>query len=470
MSVIVLLADGARPDTVATAIDRGDLPELGRMREEGGLFTITSCFPSVTGPAYTPFLMGRYPGPLGLPGLRWYDRARRACGFPNFSRSYVGYQMQAVDRDLDPDVPTIFELCSSAVGALSVISRGLPPSAQIGRITLRSVLRAARTHFSGDLRGWLEIDREIGAQVTARVRRERPEFVFAAMTGVDKTSHAAGQEGPLVAEALRIVDDIATEIRFDAERGGYWPDTHVWVASDHGHSSVLEHEDLAGWVTAQGFRVLAHPWVVSRAPDVAVMVSGNAMAHLYVELTRRARPYWPTLAARWEPLAEQLLRRPSIDLLLLPTGAGSCEVRAARRGSATVTQAGGRFSYRRDNGDPLGIGRDLDSAHTVEAYEATITTDYPDAIVQIASLAGADRAGDLILSAARNWDLRSRYEPIPHKSAHGALHREHMLAPLLLSSPPAVPPRRTVDVMPSALSALGRATPSGLDGQSFFAR
>ena len=27
---------------------------------------------------------------------------------------------------------------------------------------------------------------------------------------------------------------------------------------------------------------------------------------------------------------------------------------------------------------------------------------------------------------ARDWDLRSRFEPIPHVSSHGALHREHM--------------------------------------------
>ena len=64
-----------------------------------------------------------------------------------------------------------------------------------------------------------------------------------------------------------------------------------------------------------------------------------------------------------------------------------------------------------------------------------------------------------MLSASRDWDLRSRYEPIPHVSSHGALHREHMLVPLLLNRPPRTPPRRTVDVMPSALAALGKPIP-----------
>ena len=94
-------------------------------------------------------------------------------------------------------------------------------------------------------------------------------------------------------------------------------------------------------------------------------------------------------------------------------------------------------------------------------------TDYPDSLVQIANLAGSARAGEVILSAARGWDFRAHYEPIPHVSTHGALHREHMLVPLLVNRPPARTPRRTVDVMPSALAALGKAIPPGLDGASF---
>jgi hypothetical protein len=72
-----------------------------------------------------------------------------------------------------------------------------------------------------------------------------------------------------------------------------------------------------------------------------------------------------------------------------------------------------------------------------------------------------------MLSASRDWDFRERYEPIRHVSSHGALHREHMLVPLVTSQPVHGTPRRTVDVMPSALSALGQPIPRGLDGSSF---
>src|SRR5437667_5851408 len=125
MPVVVIVADGARPDTLSAAIESGSLPALKQMRDEGGFYTVTSAFPSVTGPAYTPFLMGRYPGPVGLPGLRWYDRSHRVARFPGHSRSYVGAVMRFVDRDSDRASPTTFELAESSVGVLSVIGRGL---------------------------------------------------------------------------------------------------------------------------------------------------------------------------------------------------------------------------------------------------------------------------------------------------------------------------------------------------------
>ncbi|MDP9177729.1 MAG: alkaline phosphatase family protein [Gemmatimonadota bacterium] len=483
MSVVVLVADGARPDQLSEAIDSGALPALAQMREEGGLHTITSAFPSVTGPAYAPFLMGRYPGPVGLPGLRWYDRSRTAARLPGHSRSYVGPEMRLVDRDLDPDAPTVFEIVPASIAALNVIGRGLSKHDRIGR-GMRFVARTARIHFRGNVRGWLAIDRDIGSEVAEQIRMKEPDFVFAALTGIDKTSHSAGHEAPIVRDAMRIVDETAAEIRRDAERSGRWDDMHLWIVSDHGHSPVREHEDLAGLIRGSGARVIAHPWVYSSSADVAVMVSGNAMAHIYLDLQKRERPWWPSRDSRWNDMAELLLSRPSVDLMILPRSPHECEVHSRDHGFARMRWSlaspergehgahspqdghSERISYEPVTGDPLRIGpqQDLDNA---QAYEACIASDYPDAMVQIAHLAGAPRSGEIILSASRDWDFRARYEPIPHVSSHGALHREHMLVPLLVNRRVAGLPRRTVDVMPSALRALGITIPPGLDGEPF---
>jgi len=465
VSVVILLADGVRPDTLDAALKSGALPALARLRAEGGLHTVASCFPSVTGPAYAPFLMGRFPGPIGLPGLRWFDRERTRCRFPDYSRSYVGYQLRAVDGDIAADAPTIFELCGRSLGALNVIGRGLPKRDRIGSITVRSALRAAVTHFTGNVAGWIQIDRDVARDVVRRVRDDEPEFVFAAFTGVDKVSHARGQGSPMVLDALRIVDDVAAEIRADAEPAGRWESMSLWVVSDHGHSRVTTHEDLARVVADAGHRTMAHPWVYTLAPEVAVMVSGNAMAHLYLDVRSRVRPS-TTRDARRRELAQMLLSRESVDLLIERDG-GRTVVRTAERGDAVVSRDGGGYHYHRETGDPLGVGRDVCGASVDAAYDAMCATDYPDGLVQIAHLAESPRSGEIILSASRDWDFRSRHEPIPHVSSHGALHREHVLVPLLVNRPVAKRPRRTVDVMPSALAALGKPIPPGLDGVSF---
>jgi hypothetical protein len=439
--VIVLVADGARPDAFeGTSLDT--LPALRRLRDEGALHRVASVFPSVTGPAYTPFLLGRFPGPIGIPGLRWYDRERETCGWPDYARSYVGHQMRRFDDDLDACAPTIFELVPNSLAALSVVTRGLAASHRIGALTPSLALRATLTHFRGLAERWLDVDRETADVIVQRMHEDRPDFLFAAFTGVDKASHARGHDDPLVHDALHIVNDAATRLREDAERGGWWEDTHLWIVSDHGHSAVHTHEDLA------------------------VMVSGNAMAHLYLDLDECERPWWPALAERHGELADALLDREAVDLMLLPLRAARCVVRSARRGSAIVEQEGTTFRYRRESGDPLGVGADL-SGSADETFDAMRDGDYPDAIVQIATLAASSRAGDIILSATPGWDFRARYEPIPHRSAHGALHRDHMLVPLLTNRPTVRTPRRTTDVFASALAALGVAAPERMDGESF---
>jgi hypothetical protein len=463
--VIVIVADGARPDTLDRAIRNGAVPALRAMRDEGSLNTITTVFPSVTGPAYVPFVMGRYPGPVGLPGLRWYDRERKTCRLPGNSRSYVGFEMKHVDSDLDPSAPTIFELVPSSLAALNVISRGLDARNVLGR-GARFVIKTARTHFTGRVQGWLEIDREIAGQVMQRIRASRPEFVFAALTGIDKTSHSEGHDGAYVERGYQIVNDMVSAIRDDAESNGTWDDTHVWVVSDHGHSPVLQHDDIAGLIARLGFRSIAHPFVYSTRGEVAVMVSGNAMAHIYLDLARRSRPWLAQLDGKWQAIRDALLARDSVDLMILPTQPGACEIHGRGRGFAVLSWTNGKISYVPATGDPLGVGTHHDLSDDA-AYEIALPTDYPDALVQIARLSDSPRAGEIILSASREWDFRAKYEPIPHTSSHGALHREHMIVPLLTNKPLNRRPRRTVDVMPSALKALGIAIPPEVDGRTF---
>ena len=359
----------------------------------------------------------------------------------------------------------MFELARPSIGALSVIRRGLKRGERIGSGP-GFIARTGLTHFRGNVRGWLAIDEMISDQVSERVRADRPRFTFAALTGIDKTSHSEGHDSAIVGDAMAIVDRTVARIRADAEREGRWGSMHLWVTSDHGHSPVHSHEDLARFVESSNRKVLTHPWALRAKADVAVMVSGNAMAHIYVELAWKAKPGWTALSGKWHDLMVELEGRDSVDLVLLPRVNGECEVRARGRGSAMVSRDGERYSYSHRSGNPLGVNEFM-AATAEEAHTMTAESDYPDGVVQITHLAACDRSGDIILSASRDWDFRARYEPIPHVSSHGALHRDHMMVPLLVNRPASRTPLRTIDTMPSALHALGISIPDRVRGRIF---
>ena len=453
--VIIVVADGVRPDTLADAIDAGEVPALEALRDAQGAHTLTTVFPSVTGPAYVPFLMGAHPGQVGLPGLRWFDRSRRDTGWPHYTRSYIGSEMRKVDRDLTLATPTAFERAGGGLAMMNMIGRGLP---RRNRLTdsVGFALRAGYTHFRGDVAGWLDVDRALASQMLGRVLAERPPFTFASFCGVDKTSHSVGHRDPIVRQALTIVDRFVADVTAAATREGWLHDLALFVVSDHGHVDVAAHDDLADLFRDAGLRVLAHPKIFGvRDPEMAVMVSGNAMAHLFVELQSPTRPWWPTLADRWNDTAAMLLARPSVDLLLLPHSETTVEIRGGGgRGSAMAERVGDVYHYRPMTGDPLGLGA-VEGAREGEVWERSMHTDYPDALVQILTLNDCNRCGDFIVSATRDWDFRGRFEPIPHRSSHGALHRDHMLVPMLTNVPALAPYRRTQDVFHRAMQFLG---------------
>jgi hypothetical protein len=462
VTVVILVADGARPEALTTAMDAGQLPALAELRRDGTASTVTSVFPSVTGPAYVPFLMGIHPGEAGVPGIRWWDRSGTRVYAHGNARSYVGFEALRQDGDLSPAHRTLFELAERPLAAFTPIGRGLGDGARIG-VGIPSWPRMAWTHFRGDVQGWLRLERALADRVASRVDAERPDLAFFAHQGVDKLSHQLGADAPPVLDALRVVDGMVARVRDDARRAAR--PLELIVVSDHGHTPVHSHFDLAGFVRARGHGVLAHPWTFAGGDDLAVMVSGNAMAHLYLELSRRDRPWWPSLSRRWGGLADDLLAHEALDLLLLPHGPDACEVRSRTNGTAMVHRdRDGCYHYRTEDGDPLGLARWLDATGALQrlcmeaAYDATIDTEHPDSLVQILALAGAARSGEMLVSAAEGWDLRARWEPVPHISTHGSLRRAHLMVPLLTSFRLDVAPRRTADVFRLARAAATRAS------------
>jgi hypothetical protein len=443
-SVIVLVADGLRPDVFDEAVRAGEVPELATLRDASGPNVVTTVFPSVTGMAYVPFLTGMHPAEAGLPGLRWYDRSRAVSALIGHARSYVGPQIRRIDADLSPAATTLYERVDGrALGVESVVTRGLPKRNQLDR-GWRCAARVIHAHVTGDVARWSRLEQDLAGTLVARVRRERPRFVFAAFTSGDKATHAGGTQHGGVRSSLRLIDHVAASIRRDAEADGRWNAMHLWMVSDHGHSRVANHMDLAEELRKLGVKVRAHPWTIPDPSEAAVMVSGNSMAHVYLGLEKGVRQPWPAMSAKWARRIEPLWSHPAIDLVATKRSVTEVEVRrGSARGEISVGPRG--ICYRTLDGNPLGLDP-FDNLCDDGAHERTIESEYPDSVVQLARLALAERSGDLVVSASPGWDLRRRYEPIEHVSSHGALHAAHMLVPLVGNRRFNERPRRTLDL------------------------
>jgi hypothetical protein len=134
---------------------------------------------------------------------------------------------------------------------------------------------------------------------------------------------------------------------------------------------------------------------------------------------------------------------------------------------------GGGIRYRVVAGkDPLGFAGKIPpellagrEASPREWFDATAGTDYPDLPAQILAYFRAPRSGDIAVFAVPGWDFNHK-----HRAGHGGLTPCDMFVPMILAGPgvphATVENARTVDLMPTLLTLLGKNVPPHLDGQS----
>lgn len=461
----MLLADGARADVLEELLRAGELPALAEhVVDRGGLYQASSVFASTTGPAHLPFLTGLFPGTAGVPGIRWFDRRR---GLPGVGlgmlglRSYCGYQAGRVDRDLSPDCATLFEQCRDSVNVFGCIKRGVEHDLWSGRKNWLWLWG----HETADYR---LADQQTGAALEQVARRSQAEFTWVMFPGIDGHSHHYSPWHRRTLASYRVLDRALGRAARALQQRGTYQDTLLLVASDHGHTPVRGHWDLALYLQqGRGQRVAYHSrrtWVPR--PQAVVCVSGNGMAHLYFPSRHgwRSRPGEAGLRAQQFGLLEELLVHPAVDLLLVRDE--DSIVLLSQRGRARVWDAPGGVRYRTEGEDPLGLPALPERLDAEQALQSTFHGPYPDGLMQAAQMLRTPRSGDVMVSAAPGWDLRRRYERKQHRSGHGALHRQHMQVPVACSAPLVDGPMRTTDLHSSALEWLGRTPLYPVDGRS----
>ena len=455
---IFVLVDGARPDVMSQLIASGHLPNMGRYLDmEGSTSTAVTCLPSTTSLAYLPMLTGQYPGTADVPGTRWVEKDNfgRLRPFHSGHRSYAGPGMSRFSRDLADSTETIFELCADSLAFRSEVQRGLSPRQNrywvlcglpytIGHYIRRTDFmdRWAVRGLCKELRGW---------------KRGGPGFVFLPLSDVDTRSHGHGPMSQQVAAAYRAIDQGIGAIVETLREIGLWSRTHLIISSDHGNTFTASHLDLSRLVGEAGYRVFEYPMVLRRNCTAAVMVSGNALAHIYLSGEGGWQGPISGLGLHREhgSLLEKLKGRDEVEWVAYREDDGRIAV-ATAQGAALVGTANGSYTYHWEGRDPLQLGLQDSTIPRQRQLAETIDTPFPDALEQLCHLFRSSRTGDIVVTAKPGYDLRARYEWPEHHSSHGGLCRDQMLVPLLSNRPlDGSSPVRTVDIFATIAGSLG---------------
>lgn len=464
-SFILILADGARFDVFEELLAGGELPHIQRhIVERGGYRRMTTVFTSTTGPAYVPFMTGCFPGTANLPGIRWFDKkAYAAKSFlnPHRFRSYCGWEGFFMNRDLRPNLPTIFELLPDAVNVFGPISRGVAHGNNPGK--RRKTYHIARAHSNGR---YEPVD-ALGLRVFMQTLERPSRFRFLALPGIDGISHNTHPRHERTIEAYRFVDRAIGQIADRLQRDRTYDRTALAICSDHGLSQTHTHFDVPVFMEESlGLSTLFYTNVFRRHPVASAHVSGNGMVHLYFKIKDWRDPcYDEHLTSSGTDLLKIFLENPAVDLAICRTRDGWIRI-DGRQGQAKLRESGDRIEYHVTTVDPFGLPSLPSLMSFDDALRLTFDTDYPDALVQIAQIFRSERCGDLILSATPGYDLRFKWEKPEHKSSHGSLHRDHMMTPFCMSLPMTDRPARSVDVFPSVLSCHGMQSSQAIDGKS----
>lgn len=444
-------------------VKQGRLPHMEKLFfKQGTVWDGTTVFPSTTGPAYLPIVTGCFPGTCNVPGIRWIDRKHFDKGWNKLgTRSYVGYESFFFNDDISKDTKSLFEVFDDNLSIHNMVNRGVTKKSEPLKIFSSLLIFVAKLSHQ-----WKIID-DLAGKISQRVlRKNMPKFSFITFLGVDEDSHLSSPFSEKTLRAYETVDKSVGKIIEILKEKNIYDQTLIFGSADHGLSDTKHHFELCDFVKNQGYKTFVYPKVYMKDSTAACMVSGNAMAHLYFKSGSSWEKEMFHEELTEKNLIQPLLEQESIDILISRTSKQSVMVNS-KRGQAEISFTNDELHYHVHGTDPFGYPAVLSPKNSY--YDATVGTDYPDAIMQAWQIMQASRAGDLIVTAKIGHDLRDRFEIPEHFASHGSFHREHMLVPILCNQKmDTAIPKRTVNIFPTILKLMGVNT-NGIptDGESF---
>lgn len=462
-SCIFIMADGARADVFSGLLQSGELPNISKyILEKGSYREAVTVFPSTTGPAYTPYIMGKYPGRCNLPGIRWFDRNKYGDNILSLERfrSYIGLETYLMNSDVSKDFKTVFEIFPRSVNIFNELSRGI--NLKNDKTLFSKLYYKVKSHFTDRSD---EVDL-VAERILLQSLNEFPDYIYTVFLGIDTYSHINHPFHKKVIDSYRRIDNTVGLLAKSLESKGRLEETLIIISSDHGLTQTHSHFDSLEFLNSKGYKTFYYPNVFKhfRDADAASLISGNAMANIYV----KSRDGWDrrTTFEELGELVSDFIEREEIDIVAGLDENGRSRIKSMRGEAAAWIDSEGNINYQKIKGDPFNYNGMPKTMSPEEALAHSFNTEYPDALLQIIQLLESPRSGDLVLSASPGYDLRAKHEKPEHRSSHGALFRDHMIVPLVINTDLDKEFVRTVDIFPTILNLVGQPLPENLDGVS----
>lgn len=470
--LVLCVVDSLRTDMLAAAVDGGVAPTFAALLERGSLIgDCVSAFPSVTPVCCSEIVTGATPDRHWISAMNWYHRTERR--YVEYGSSFEASRAFGLFRSLydtvynmnmshlSHEVETVFE----RLGDAGVRTACTPFLIYRGRtrheLGLEGMLRrvavaASFTHatwgpdelFYGELYSSRRVpckptlarpgtrDEYSACVAHELVEHDLYDFLLFSLPDNDYHSHKYGPEAQV--ESIARADDALAELVGAA--GGLEPflEQHaVIVVADHAQTRV-EHELALDRVLGSEWRVLGPNEERPRSAELAVAPTSRA-AGVYVLLEgRKAQRAHAAVRAR-------LNRLDGVDLIAWLARADGSAVERPDAGppddafEAVVGRAGDELRFR--PGSQVRDRRDAgwDISGDPAALDATVaggridSQAYPDALWRLWSALQAPHAGDILISAALDYEFVD-WGGISHcpGGSHGSLHAGDSLGPLLL--------------------------------------
>ncbi|MEO6325600.1 MAG: alkaline phosphatase family protein, partial [Thermoanaerobaculia bacterium] len=495
-SVCVLFFDGLSHEAFEHLVTSGALPNMKRELVDRGLVvdTAVASIPSETYPNLSGMLTGLFPGHHGIPANVWLDRRMHHHeAHTNIFRTWSAASY------LEPEARTLYErLPADTVAVTTPIAKG-------ATVQSKNLVSLMASFARND---WTFLDRktidDVGdAYVGAFGARKLPSLVWGHLLGPDEVAHSDGPDSAAFRMTMSSADRAFGRLVRRLKRRGIYDHVLFVLIGDHGnapytqfvdadelvHRALFSHPAAADCITGDCTLVTPPPAGKGHQKfdvgNAQIAVGAYRGVMIWLPATRdpeniplafrnrkgKGRKQRSVTIVKSMPppssFAAALAQLPEIEIVVTRGAeAGQVEIYGAHGRGLIVREdfenRPSRYRYEVLEGiDPTGYATHeavkpmLGGSHSADEWlDATLSTSYPDLVVQLAEYFDSPRAPDVYFSPKDGFGFKAG-----KAAGHGGLARREMIVPLIFAGPGVVPGHRksarSIDLAPTLLQYLG---------------